>query len=90
MNQAAGYLAAFIPIWYVALTFGCIMAHQPHDTSLKDPSSNAELTETVRAITCLIPEPTPSGIGLAVVVTVAADTLNIRDSQSVAARFVYC
>lgn len=79
MNQAAGYLAAFILIWYVALTFGCIMAHQPHNASLKDPPSNAELTESVRAITCLVPEPTARGIGLAVVVTVAAGTLKIHD-----------
>lgn len=78
MNQAVGYLAVLILIWYVALTYGCISAHQP-DASLENPPSNSELKGSILAVTCLVPTPTAKGITIAVTVSAAATYLGIRD-----------
>lgn len=79
MNRALGYLFAVILIWYVALTYGCITAHQPAEASLENPPTNEELGDPVMAITCLVPEPTGKGIAIAVVVSFAAAYLGGRE-----------
>lgn len=79
MNRAVGYLFALILIWYVALTYGCITAHQPNEASLEDPPSNEELRESVMAVRCLVPEPTFKGVAIAVVVSFAAAYLGARE-----------
>lgn len=79
MNRALGYLFALILIWYVALTYSCITAHQPDNASLENPPSNEEVQDSIKAVTCLVPEPTAKGIGIAVVVSIGAGYLGVRE-----------
>ncbi|WP_436348697.1 hypothetical protein [Natronorubrum sp. FCH18a] len=77
MTRAVVYLFALILIWYVALTYGCITAHQA-DVSLEDPPTNEEVRNSIMAVTCLVPELTVKGIAIAVVVSIAAGALGVR------------
>ena len=66
MNRALGLVFAFVLIWYIALTYGCITSHHPDEVSIKNPPSNEEVRESVKAIKCLVPTPTVKGIAIAV------------------------
>lgn len=78
MDRTIGYLFAFILIWYVALTYGCIDAHQPDNVSVENPPTNEEVRESIMAVKCLIPQPTVKGIAIAIVVSIAAGYLGAR------------
>lgn len=79
MNRPLAYLAALILIWYVSLTFGCIMDHQPDEASLENPPTTDELGRSFLAVRCLVPEPTLLGISIAMVVTLAAGYLGLQE-----------
>lgn len=52
---------------------------QPPDIALlENPPTDEELTESVMAIEFLVPEPTATGIGIAVLVSLAAGYFGIR------------
>lgn len=78
MNQAIAKVAAFILIIYVVMVFGCIQSHQANDVSLENPPSNEEIEDSIMAIKCLVPKPTPLGIGLSIVVTLAGMYLGVK------------
>lgn len=78
MSRALGYVFAFILIWYIALTYGCITAHHPDDVSLDNPPTNDEIKQPILAIKCLVPEPTAKGIAIAVLTSFAAAYLGVR------------
>ena len=77
MNQGIATAAALILIIYVMMVFGCIQSHQADDVSLENPPSNEEIEDSIMAIECLVPKPTPLGIGISVIVTLAGIYLGV-------------
>lgn len=63
MNRAVGYVLALVLIWYLALFYGCISAHQT-EASVGDPPSNEEVKETVASVRCIVSEPTVKGVAI--------------------------